>query len=252
MVWDTLLVNGTDLSTAVLGTRKFQVWEGIHTTTIPRGQDPSFAGIDGETFVDRPFPAGVLSLGLIVRGSSDVTGFNDAYRELRRLCPPDEPLTLTRRLSYTSGNESHTTTARLRAMTPSQLSPADYRVALEFTLLEALWYGTSSVIALSSGVNTGVGAQGDVRSQKMTITLTGGTTPGLSNAATGHELDFTGSMSSPVVIDVLNQTATQGATDVSQYLTWTKSVPFALRSGVQQILVSGGGTASISYSPAYL
>lgn len=248
MGWDTIRVDGTDLQQT--GVRIFKVWEGVHATNIPRGQNPVFSGVDGESSIDRPFPAQVLGLGLIVKGGApDVTGFNDAYRTLRRLCPPDRDLALERRLAYAAGNESHTTTARLRSMIPSQLSPADYRVMIEFTILSGLWYGTAVTQAIANGNNTITGV-GDVRTKKMTITLTGGTTPTLFNS--GYWVHFSGPMTSPVVIDAENGTATQGVTDVSEFLTWKGPTVFQVKAGSHVIALTGGGSASISYTPAFL
>jgi hypothetical protein len=246
---NTILVDGTDLQTTA---RIMKQWEGVHATAPMRGQLLTYPGIDGETNVDQPFGPTILGLGLLLRGgSSEVTGFNDQYRTLRQLCKPGRTVTLTKTLAYTGGDVSVTATAKLRSMTPSQLTPADYLVAVEFSILSGVWYGTPVVASLSNGANSVTGS-GDTRTQRMTITLTGGTDPHLLNAVGGHSVAFSGSMGSPVVIDVEAGTATQGATDVSQYLTWSKVAFFRINAGVQTITLTGGGTASISYSPAYL
>lgn len=246
---NTILVDGTDLQTTA---RIMKQWEGVHDTAPQRGQLLTYPGLDGETNVDQPFGPTILGLGLLLRGgSTQVTGFNDQYRTLRRLCKPGRTVTLTKTLNYTGGDESVTATAKLRSMTPSQLTPADYLVAVEFSILSGVWYGSAVTASLSNGSNSVTG-QGDTRTHRMTITLTGGTSPNLLNGVGGHSVHFSGSMGSPVVIDVEAGTAMQGATDVSQYLTWSKTQLFRINAGVQTIVLSGGGSASISYSPAFL
>lgn len=242
---DTLLIDGTDLATAA---RIVQVWEGVHATPTNRGSALVIPDRDGVLDFDRPFNANTLSLGLVLRGSSDVTGFNDAYRTLRRLVKPGRQVTLTRRQSFTTGTEDHTAAARYAdGLAPTMLTPADGKMVITFTLLDGLWYGAAQSIGTGA-----VTVLGDVRTHRMTITLTGsGSTTTLSNSANDLTLVYTGSKSTAVVIDVEALTATQGGTDVSHNLTWTGVLPFRLEPGAQTLAVSTG-SAAISYQPAYL
>lgn len=247
---DTILIDGTDLATSA---RIVQAWGGVHAAPANRGQGFTLAGRDGVLDdTDRPFEPGILSLGLLVRGTSDVTGFNDAYRTLKRLVKPGSRVTLTRRLSYGTGTEDHTATARYASgLEPEMLTPADGRMVLTFTILDGLWYGSAASLTGITGTSSKT-ATGDVRTHRMTVTLSGGTNQTLTNAATGHSFTYTGSSSTSVVIDVEAMTATQGGTDVSANLTWTKTHPFRLVPGAQNLTLTGGGSASISYQPAYL
>lgn len=247
MAWDTILIDGTDVETA---TRFAVDHDGFHGTPPMRGELPTFPGVDGETNVDQPFGPTVFPLQLMLLGE-DVTTANDEMRTLRRLCKPGGTVTLTKQMAFTSGDESHIATGKLRNILVSQPSPESFLAVVEFSILEGVWYGTStSTTSLSSGLNTpNIG--GDVRTKNMTITLTGGTTPQLVNNTTGFALSFNGAMGSPVVIDVLNATATQGATDVSDLLTHTQGLPFALAPGTNQIALFGFGSGSITYTRAY-
>lgn len=242
---DTLLIDGTDLAAAA---RIVQVWEGVHVTPGNRGSGLVIPDRDGMVDFDRPFGANTLSLGLLLRGSSDVTGFNDAYRTLRRLVKPGRQVTLTRRQSFTTGTEDHTAAARyLDGLNPTLLTPADGKMVLNFTILDGLWYGASQSIGTGA-----VTVLGDVRTHRMTVTLTGsGSTTVLSNSANGMTFTYTGSKSTAVVIDVEAMTATQGVTDVSANLSWNGIFPFRLEPGAQTLSVSTG-SAAISYRPAYL
>jgi hypothetical protein len=242
---DTIKVDGTDLQTAA---RVLQVWEGVHQTPALRGSLIEFPTKDGSTDADQPFGSSVLGIGLMVQGgSSEVTGFNDQYRTLKRLCKPGRTVTLTKELSYTTGNESYTQTAKLRSLSPQQQSPADYKVLVEFTLLDGLWFG--SAVTIGAGTST---VTGDVRTRRMTVTISGGSSPKtVTNSTNGWALTYTGSTATAVVIDVENMTATQGASDVSGNLSWTRDFPMQLEAGSNTLAISSG-TLSIAYQPAFL
>jgi hypothetical protein len=239
-------VGGTDLELA--GVRLMEVIEGAHAIPASRGDLPVFDGIDGVTDAEQPFEANTLSFGLLVNGGTRV-GLNDALRTLRRLVKPGSTVTMTRELTYTSGTETHTATAKFAGLDHSQWTPSVYRVVLRMLILDGVWYGSAVTQAIANGNNTVTGV-GDVRTHKMVITLTGGTTPTLFNS--GYWVHFSGPMTSPVVIDTEAGTATQGATDVSEFLTWNQINIFQVKSGSHIIALTGGGSASISYEPAFL
>lgn len=246
---DTILIDGTDLATTG---RIVQQWEGVHTTPASRGSGQTLDGRDGVLDdTDRPFEPGILSLGLMLRGSSDVTGFNDAYRTLKRLVKPGSKVTLTRRLSFTTGNEDHTAQARyVSGLEPTMVTPADGKMVLIFSILDGLWYGPAATFTVASSGMEPHSLAGDVRTRRMTITLSGsGTSTNLVGPA--GSLHYEGSKSTPVIIDVEAMTATQGGVDVSANLTWTGAFPFTLQAGYQLLLLSTG-SASITYQPAYL
>lgn len=242
---DTILVDGVDVASAA---RIVKVWEGVHVGAEQRGELLTYPGRDGQVDVDQPFDATVLSLGLIVRGGSgEVTGFNDQYRTLRRLCKPGKTVTLTKQLSYSTGNEEYTATGKLLRITPGQLTPADYRAVVEFLNLDGLWYGAPTAIGTGA-----VTVAGDVRTQRMTITLTGaGSSKTLTNTTNGWSLTYAGTTASSVVIDVEAMTATQGGVDKSSLLSWTKGMPMRLEPGANTLTISAGA-AAISYRPAFL
>jgi hypothetical protein len=243
----TVLIDGTDLATA---TRFEEDRDGYYQMGPQRGDLLTYPGIDGETNTDQPFGPTVFTQHLVLENAS-VAAANSEFRTLRQLCKPGRTVTLTKTMTYTGGDESVTATAKLRDIQRARINPVMARCVVEWSILSGVWYGTPVVASLSNGANSVTGA-GDTRTQRMTITLTGGTDPHLLNAVGGHSVAFSGLMGSPVVIDVEAGTALQGATDVSQYLTWSKVAFFRINAGVQTITLTGGGTASISYSPAYL
>lgn len=242
-MWDTLLINGTDIATT---NRIVQVRDGFYEGPEARGGLLTLPGKDGETNVDQPFGPTVFSIGLFVQGSSFTT-LNDEYRTLRQLCAAGRTVTLTKQTAYTAGNETYTATAKLIRVTPNRLSPIAMKAVVEFSVLDGLWYATP--LTVSTGT---VSVAGDVRTQRMTVTLAGsGTNPTLTNSTNGWALTYTGSTATSTVIDTEAMTAFQGATNVSQNLSWTKLFPFRLDPG-SNTLTCSSGTASIAYSPAYL
>jgi hypothetical protein len=246
-MYETLLFDGTDIKTA--GVQSIEVWDGVLSTPSVRGDDEHVPLMDGDLYVDKPFDAHQIGIGLVLSAGSK-TLFNDTFRTLRRLVKVDGTVTLTRRLSYTAGNEEHTCTARYVSGLDPTLSSAMAvgRLVLVMKNLGGLWYGPA--VTIGTGAST---VTGDVRTRKLTVTFTGGTNPTLTNTTTGEALTWTGAVGgTPVVVDVGNLSASQGGTDVSAGLSWTKTFPLTLRAGSNTLSLAGGGSVSVAYSPAYL
>lgn len=248
-MYETLLFDGTDIKVA--GVQSIEVWDGMLSTPSPRGDDEHIPWADGDVYVEKPFEAHPIGIGLVLTTGSR-TLFNDAFRTLRRLAKVDSTVVLTRRLSYTAGSEEHTCTARyLSGLDPTLSSAmADGRLALVMKNLDGLWYGAA--VTIGTGTST---VLGDVRTRKLTVTFTGGSNPALTNSTTGDTLTWTGTVGgTPVVVDVANMTATRGAVDVSNGLSWAvgRVFPMTLKAGSNSLSLSGGGSVSVAYSPAYL
>ena len=243
-IYDTVLIDSTDVQTS---TRVIDNRDGSYLGPEGRGDLLTYPGRDGNTNTDQPFGPFVFPFGVLLTGSS-FTGLNDEYRLLRQLCKPGRTVTLTKRMAYTAGNEAYTATAKLLRITPNRRSPVTMRALVEFTVLDGLWYGSSATVSTGS-----VSVLGDVRTQRMVVTLSGAGTGAhtLTNSTNGWALTYTGSVATAVDIDVLAQTATQGASDVSGNLTWTRAMPFRLDPGTNSLSLSAG-SASIAYYPAYL
>lgn len=239
------LIDGVDLEVA--GTRLMQVIEGAHVMAEMRGDLITYPGKDGQVFVDRPFDSCVVSFGLAVVGPTR-SGFNDALQTLRRLIKPGRTVTMSRVLQYSGGPGTHTCLATYAGgLEPVQVSPGTFRMVLRMLNLDGLWYGSTGTFTAGAGITV----LGDVRTRRMTITLSGGTNPTLTNSTNGWALTYTGSTSTSVVIDVENMTATQGASDVSGNLSFTKDWPMQLEAGSNSFVCSSG-SASITYYPAFL
>lgn len=241
MTADTILVDGIDLQTAA---RIIQTWGGVHATPEQRGNGYTVPGRHGLVDdLDRPFGAGVLSLGMMLRGGApDVTGFNDQMRTLKQLVKPGRKVTLTRRLSFGSGNEDHTQAARCMPFTPDMASPADGKIVLTFALLDGLWYG--SQVSFTRGASSAQTITGDTVTRRITITTTGSGT--LTNSTTGNVLTVTGAHT----LDVEHYTTSGSLANVAAsgdpLGAW-----FSLAPGSNTIGWVGTGTVTIAYNPAY-
>lgn len=248
MTIGTVLIDGTDIRTA--GVRLLRGWEAALAVPDLRGDDITVPDSDGDTSIDeRPFNAFQIGLPLAVRGSSQAA-FNDAHRTLKRLVKPDGTFTMTRRLPFTAADEDHTATGRyVGGLQPSQMyAMVDGDFTLSLKNLSGLWYGVSTTISSTGAVTV----LGDVRTRRMVITLTGGTNPTLSNTTTGDSLTWTGTVGgTPIVIDNQTIIALQGATNVSGALSYSRTYPMTLKAGSNTLALSGGGSFSIAYYPAY-
>jgi hypothetical protein len=239
MTADTILVDGTDLQTTA---RIIQTWGGVHALPEQRGSGYVVPGRHGVVDdIDRPFAANTLSRGMLLRGGApDVTGFNDAFRALELLVKPGRKVTLTRRLTFTTGTEDHTQSARCLPFTPEMLTPADGKFVLNFLLLDGLWSGAS--VSTSPGTRT---ITGETVTRRISITVAGAGT--LANTTTGVSLVIPGA----ATIDVLNKTTTGSLTGLAAsgdpLGSW-----FTLAPGSNVITWSGSGTPTITYYPAYL
>lgn len=245
-MYDTILFDGTDIKVA--GVRWIEAWDGALVAAGLRGDNVQIPNVDGEDWVAKPFDAYALGIGLVLTTAA-IQNFNDAYRTLKRLVKPDGTVTLTRQLSYSTGNESHTALAEyVSGLEPALTGLGTGRMVLTMKILEGLWYG--SAVTIGTGAST---IAGDVRTRRMTVTFTSGTNPTLTNSTTGETLTWTGSPGGGgVVIDVEARTAMQGVTDVSSALSWSGDFPMTLHAGSQTLALSGGGSVSVAYQPAYL
>lgn len=246
MTIGTVLLDGTDIRSA--GVRLLKGWEDALAVPDLRGDDITVPDTDGDTWVvERPFSAFQINLPLAVRGGTQAA-FNDARRALIRLVKPDGIITATRRLPFTAADEDHTAPARyVGGLQPSAMyGMIDADLVLSMKILSGLWYGTLTTISASATI------LGDVRTRKMTITLTGGTNPTLTNTTTGDSLTWTGTVGgTPIVIDNQTITAMQGATNVSGALSHSRTYPMTFAAGANTLALTGGGSFSIGYYPAY-
>lgn len=233
-----LYINGTNLTTVVSCAMDLS---GLYRGAITRGENLVFPGVDGATLTAKQFDQNIIEIPIMRTGTTNTT-FNDSLRTLRQLIKPGQPLALERQLVFTSGTENHTATGELASDLSPALSLLRFgRTTLVLRIVDGLWHKKTAVSATITGSGS-ITAAGDVRTRKMTITMTAGT---LTNTTTGHALVYSGT--GTATIDVESMTATSGATNVSAFMTFNKGYPMELNPGVNNFT----GTATFSYYPAY-
>lgn len=148
-MYETLIVDTVDLSDIVTC---ITVLDGMYTTPTTRSDNLVIPGVDGETWLDKPIATNVIELGLILVGNT-TTEFNDAFRLLRKRVPPGKLLHLERRMSYTTGNESHQATGEFASgLAPTLQLMRFGRTTLGLRIHSGLWYDTSETCFDVGGV----------------------------------------------------------------------------------------------------
>lgn len=240
---ETYLFDGTDVE-SLTGVR-IAGYEGLYDTPELRGEDPSFAGLDGVLAVLKPFGVGTFTLPLSVLADS-LAERNDALRSLTRLFALGRTVQCTRRRDFTAGPEDHVATVRYL----SGLAPADIQVnaallAVTFEVLDGVWLDSStrsySIVTTAGG--TLVSNPGDVPARRIILTLP---SAGSLTTGDGQRLDVSGA----TTVDVLNQTATGGVT-VTPYPNSNGSW-LQIPTSTTAFHWSGTSAASLTYYPAYV
>lgn len=249
---DTFQIDGTELSSLSCITS----YAGLYQSALPRGENITLPGRDGEVWVDKAFQTNVIDIGIILSRDSS-SDFNAAMNSIKQLVKPGRKVTLTRTRTVGGVPETTSATAEFVAglnfdMTRLQIG----RTVLSFKLLDALWHSTTNtVINLSAANNQSVNVLGDVRTHRMTINAPAQST--IVNKTTGHTLiiavpttDFL-NPSTPVVVDVDKVNVLQGSIDASVGMTFTNTYPMRLNPGTNIFDVTGG-SVTITYKAAFL
>lgn len=242
-MYETLLIDGTNLATVA---NCITSLDGLYSVGPVRGNNLVFPGVDGETWLDRPFDVNTINLGIVLEGDT-TTKFNDAYRVLKLLIPPGKQVALTRRLSYTAGNEENVALGEYAGGLAPTLSLMRFgTTTLSIKIHGGLWYAASATTA-TAGTGSTITAPGETRTHRMTITMpTGGF---LTNTTTNHTVSNTATGGSgTVIIDVEDMSATLDGNDVSNTLLWDRAFPMRLVPGVNTFI---GSTCTVVYTPAY-
>ena len=211
------------------------------------GDATTYLNMDGGSMGDPTYPPTIESIVVSLFGDCDEETWghaNQRYRNMIQACKPGRDVVLTRRREYPS-NVVEEQTCRARYIQSSLTRPqvAENQAVVDFVNLDGLWYG-DEVIEAAPGTLT---VPGDVRTHRMTVTLTG-TDPVLTNTTTGSVLSYTGDATGGVTLEVDSVTVLSGS--VANW-SWNQRLPFRLLPG-ENVLTVTGGTASITYQPAYL
>jgi hypothetical protein len=262
MAYDTLLVNGTDLSNYA---RIISTWDSVHGLPPVVGEDPQVPLRAGAVHVDKVAGPRDLTVLVDVLGVNPSTGadvaspakqWNDNWRTLTALLWEPQPTTLTRRLAFTAGNEDQVQAATFLGATEPSFSNSEHAlVALSWRLLDGAWYASAATTDTISTASDTFTLAGTARSRRMTLTFSGvNATQTLTNTTLGVSVTVTGDKTThAVVLDVDDFTATQNGSSVVGTVShsgdpyWMVFAP-----GSNALTLSGGGSVAISCQAAYL
>ena len=245
-MYETLIINGRDVRDYCVD---ITVIDGLYSMAVARGDNIVIPGVDGEIKTDKPYQTNVVELGLILKGNTTAE-FNTALRALRSICPPNHLLSLERRMSFTTGNESHYALGEYTSGLSPTIQLARFgRTTLGVKVLEGVWHGNTDICVNVNNSSMNVAGDGDTH--RLTVTLPA--VSSLTNTTTGHTMTMavpTDIGSGSVTVDVEACVATLGTTDVSNYLSWG-ATRYAMRltPGTNAFT---GSAATVCYKPAYL
>jgi hypothetical protein len=249
VIYDTFLINGVNvLNYANIA----EIWDGAKTRAPVRGSNLIIPGQDGEKHQPKTNDVPTLAVGLVVLAVDPTTGvwpadlptrvaqLNSNVRFLTRLVGsrPDQPLVVTRRQSFMTGNEDHVALAEIGTpFAPTYLPNAmGARLSLELRILDGVWHGTTTS-SQAVGVPQTVTSIGDTTTKRITAVFTG------ANTITNSTLGMTLSVSAACTVDVENYVCTSGSAQISGR--------FALAAG-DNLCSAGAGTVDLTWTDAYL
>lgn len=236
----TIIIDGTDLMSIC---DSIETIDTLYAVPAVRGDNNVIDGVDGEEYVDRPYGTGIYGLGLFLNGASEAE-FNSKFRQLKTLMPPGKKLSLQRVVPLLSGNEIHQASGEYESgLNPTLQLVRFSRVSVSLKLHDGVWYDSGTRVVSGPGV---VSVAGETRTHRMTFTMPAGGT--ITNSTTGHSVSNTAT-GADITVDNEAMTATQGATDVSNTLSWTLDHPMRLMAGNNTLT---GSATTITYRAAYL
>ena len=269
MTYDALYVDGTNV--LVAGCRFIEDWSPLYGTSPLRGDNHVIPGRAGEVAVPKVIGARTMPLAFVVTAADPATGVESSdlntaskqarlnFRTLVRLLNPGGTITLKRVIGYPAGDETHTCTAEfLSALDPAyDLGTDEFaRTVVDLRLLDGVWYKETAVEHVLTGTSS-VSILGDVTTRRMTIEFAGSSAAqALVNSTTGET----------VTIDAMNTTTHEAVLDVEDFTAVRNSVNIVgkvegsgpdyawmtLEPGTNSLTVTGGGTVTLTYYPAYL
>lgn len=135
-MWADLIVNGTALS-SIGGIASF---DGIEADGPLRGENITYPGVAGDTWVPKVRGAYVFTVPLVLLGTSPAD-FQDRLDDLRALCDSSAaPLALERRRTTGAGDISETADGDyLSGLQPTHVNLRIGRVALDLVNLSGGW-----------------------------------------------------------------------------------------------------------------
>lgn len=202
----------------------------------------------------RPFILG----GVIAGGTR--SDYQDKLRDFGNLCfNSGDTFTLSRTLDLTT-TTTQTTVATARYVggldSVNELSNRVCRLAVEFSLIDGFFFDAAYTegAAISESAFT-IDVPGDAATTEVRVRFTGGSgAQRVTNTTTGDYVEYTGSTSTAVDIDVAKFTAVQGSSSVIANVSSGTASYYWLRlkPGKNNLTRTGNGSVRISYKAAWL
>jgi hypothetical protein len=249
-------INGTNVSTYM---SYVQTLDGLIGAPPMRQADYTVPGRTG-VIAAKPWagPRPIV-IGGIVTGA-DRTEYQTNLRALANLCFNGGDTITVKRVLNTSATTTLTSVATARYVNGldrvDELAHHTGRVAIEFSLLDGFFYDESFTdLQSTTDAKFTIQVPGDAPTTQVRVRFGNGSdTQRLTNDTTGDYIQYTGSTSTNVLVDVANFTATQGSNNVigntrsgtaSYY--WMRLVP-----GRNDFTRTGNGSVRVLYKAAYL
>lgn len=182
--------------------------------------------------------------------SLQIQKFRERVQAVGKLIINDgEPYLLTRRLVTTTGDLLTSTYVKYQdGFETQRAAPPVARLAVRLKKLWPYFYGPSGSASAPGSITPG----GSATTNRLVITMSGGTGQVLANTTTGESITITAG-SGTIVIDPFSRTATRGGVNnigsvafAGPKNAWMRMVPGA------NTFTLNSGTASITYYPAWL
>jgi len=232
VTWDTLLIDGFDLTNLCTVVETFEV-DGSADSI---GGNYSVPGRDGEVWRQKARGVGAAPVGIAILPTDPVTGiesldpderiaqFNRNWADIkRRVLVRRRPLTLSRRLSLPEGDTTITAQAEIPGgLSAARINASTARAVLPFRLLDGCWFDEDSTsVTVTPSDSAFVRVSGTTDTANMTVTLTTNVAGPqvLTNVSAGVSLTYTWPpelVGSSVRVDAWNYTVRRyppGSTD---------------------------------------
>jgi hypothetical protein len=249
-------INNTDLSTLLTIQR---VDATAHAPTMLQ-QDYLVPGRTGAVPVKPWFGPSPLMIGGLVQGATRPL-YLDRIAQFISLCVNSgQPFTMKRTLPRATGSNTATAQARYVGGLDyvEQISDRVARVMVEFSILSSFWSDENfTSLQTQAAGSFSVQVPGDIASNDIIATFSGGTGQRLTNTTTGDYVEIDVSTSaSPAVLNIANFTALQGSTNIIDKVTPNPANRtqywITLQPGANNLVLTGGGSVAIQYKGFFL
>lgn len=225
-------------------------WENIPGF---RGEDLRVPGVDGAIWrPNKPRDVKEFELPVVIFGVDRTTGLvttsppqhiRDNLDHLFRLLNPILTQVQIRKVISTDPErEILCQLADGADVGPYQRNPLTRAIVLRFTATIPYW---RTIPALAPASPPTFNPGGNAPVTDAVITFTGGSTPRLTNTSTGDWIELSGSIGSPVTVDVGARTVTQGGISALNLFTRLRRRWMIFRPVTNNLTLTGGGSVSI-------